>query len=643
MLLFPFLVAADAQETALANYVFVPGSARDLSKSGTWLRDSEGRYVLLRGVNFGSRNKLRPYIPVMPLNVTVLNHKEFEAEMKAVRPYLCQLRTLGMNVVRLPIMWKALEPTPNPNLGQLMPETINYLKYVKEIIDELYSDGLFVIVDFHQDIAHEAYGGDGFPDWALGIDDQHPALPISHKLMDSKWGTNYYDVPWLSRIICRCAGRRLLVRNTLESFWIDELYNQEQKETDRVTYKARNPQTHFVKIVGQVVKFFATLNNGAGHPAILGYEPFNEPSEVGLGKQNFEENILPEFYHRVEEEIGKYDDKALVFIEPRSDWTVYSANGPEFQGLKYTSKPQSFLPAPYVPNSANSGVFSFHYYDPWMMTGFPFAWNMNKKAKQWPSIFEQLHQVANSSGLVPFLTEFGCSQDWEGYTRLRPQIYHHRVIRACMDLQFKQVEAQMFNATYWNYDLYNQKNTKDNWNGENYSLLGPERSSRNLDVVARPYTMRSSAIPQRIFFDLESENAAFILAGAVVDAPTVIFVPRTLHYFGDDFEVRATTPPSSVIWDETNHMLYWYPDKTLPQNQLIVSRSGGFNSLVLPADSQALLPQTGFCMIVGRIKKVPIACAATHGDSAQSFGSDSTLLPQNLGVSHGASITEIWH
>ena len=41
---------------------------------------------------------------------------------------------------------------------------------MKEIIDELYTRNLYVILDFHQDIANEVYGGDGFPDWALEID-----------------------------------------------------------------------------------------------------------------------------------------------------------------------------------------------------------------------------------------------------------------------------------------------------------------------------------------------------------------------------------------------------------------------------------------------------------------------------------------
>jgi uncharacterized membrane protein HdeD (DUF308 family) len=38
-------------------------------KSGSWFRDKEKRYVLFRGVNFGSRSKMPPYLPIAPLDV----------------------------------------------------------------------------------------------------------------------------------------------------------------------------------------------------------------------------------------------------------------------------------------------------------------------------------------------------------------------------------------------------------------------------------------------------------------------------------------------------------------------------------------------------------------------------------------------
>jgi hypothetical protein len=193
----------------------------------------------------------------------------------AIKPQLDELYALGMNVVRLPIIWKALEPTPNPHLDELMPEARLYLQCVSTIINELYSRGLFVIIDFHQDIAHESYSGDGFADWALGIDPEHPRpmlscrVTVSHcrapatcHLDDSRWGTTYYNVPSLDKLFCACGARSTAVRNTLTSFWKDDLINTDQTDTERSVYLATKPQTHFVKTVGQVARFFASQNDG---------------------------------------------------------------------------------------------------------------------------------------------------------------------------------------------------------------------------------------------------------------------------------------------------------------------------------------------------------------------------------------------
>ncbi len=560
------------------NYQFDAGSAPDLNKDGIWFRDAEQRYALFRGVNFAGRSKLPPYLPIMPLDVNVLDQNgidQFHAELAAIQPELDRMKQLGFNIIRLPVMWKAIEPTPNPNLQQLLPTGHQYLSLIKEIIDALYARGIFVIIDFHQDIAHEVFGGDGFPDWAMAIDATHPR-PKQVKLDNAAWGLLYYDNP--------TPGYTLdeMVRATLRSFWQNDLTNTDAGLSN---FPVR---THLEKTIGQTAAFFGN------HPAILGYEPFNEPHPVGFSKQAFEGQTLPLYYGNVLMEINQFNSRAFLFPEPRMDWTTYDANGPEFDLTNFTHTPGTFLDTTVLGAVLDRLVFSFHHYDPWLLTPI-FAQNMHDKVKEWPPTFQVMRDAAASRNMIPFLTEFGGSQDWQSSTDLRPEIYQNHVIRAAMDLLFQQVEGQLLNSTYWNYDLYNTDSGKDNWNRENFSLRGPDRSDRNLDIVTRPYPVRSSAQPSLLFFDLETKNCAIILSGTVVDAPTIIYVPRDIHY-PNGFEVRATS--GSIQWDAGNQLLYWLPDKAQVLNQIVIGPVDGFDLSILPAASKTLLPNSLFKAVI---------------------------------------------
>ncbi len=78
----------------------------------------EGRYILFRGVNFASRSKLPPYLPIAPLHVENIDQSKLKEEIELVKSELDLLKKLGFNIIRLLISWKAIEPKPNPNLDE---------------------------------------------------------------------------------------------------------------------------------------------------------------------------------------------------------------------------------------------------------------------------------------------------------------------------------------------------------------------------------------------------------------------------------------------------------------------------------------------------------------------------------------------
>ncbi|MDW0227728.1 MAG: cellulase family glycosylhydrolase, partial [Nitrososphaeraceae archaeon] len=557
-------------------------------KSGSWFRDEEKRYVLFRGVNFGSRSKMPPYLPIAPLDVHDISKLDLKKEIESVKTGLDLLKNLGFNIVRLLISWKAIEPRPNQNLEELLPEGRKYLEYMKEIIDELYARNLYVILDFHQDIANEVYGGDGFPDWAIAIDEEHEK-PKPPTKPDKKWQFKYM------------INKSL--KETLKSFWENDLTNLDEGLKN---YPVR---THLEKTIGQTVKFFKSLNDGLGHPAILAVEPFNEPHPSTIPKKEFEAKYLMDYYRNVNSEIEKFDKTLFIFIEPRVDWIMPADSGgmPVSYGASpldvkssfkmdfiknvmvdkklVTKKLETYLPSDLnsISRFGNNGVLSFHYYDTLAVASsfVKIPESLYTYKIEFPVIFSQLSQAATERGLIPFITEFGAFQEAEQ-------------IREYLDLQYNQIEAFLLNATIWNYDLYNTEEGKDNWNYENYSLLGPDRKPRNVDAVARPYPMRSSAEPILIFFDIDSKYASIVLKGKVFTGePTVIYIPFDIHY-SPEFTVWSTS--NELKWDKMNNLLYWYPSKDQDYNQLVIGK-GKLDKLeteFLPGQSKDLVGKTVF-------------------------------------------------
>jgi hypothetical protein len=527
--------------------------AQSFMNDNGWFRDGQGRYLLFRGINFSTRSKRAPYLPILPLdksgNISIQDVKD---ELNQVEVELDLLKTLGFNVVRLPIMWKAIEPIPNPDIAdEMLPEGKHYLTLINEIIQALYSRQLFIIIDFHQDIAHEIFGGDGFPDWALALDEDHKR-PSQSDLKDKRWSLHFYDKPY----------EKNTLRHTVSSFWLNNLNNIEE---GLYNFPVR---THFEKTVGQTCKFFMDLNEGKGQPAILGYEPFNEPHPV-MDRKTFEMDILPAFYKNVEREIRRWDEKAFMFIEPRADWYSYSISQPE-SDLNFTSSPETYLRTNDLNNERT--VFSFHYYDPWTtyygVQGI--GDNMYNKKHQWSNIFRMMQEAAAQRGLIPFLTEFGANCDWDAFnTDLNPLLYHHKQTRAYIDLIFEQIEDKLLNAVYWTYDLYHTEEEKDNWNLENFSLLGPKRIPRNLDLVARPYPVRSSAKPKSILFSAEKKICIIKIGQPIVDLPTIIYIPTETH-FANGFKVWAGKY-STFTWNSEKRFLYWDVDKNRHLNKILIT------------------------------------------------------------------------
>jgi hypothetical protein len=575
----------------------------EFTKEENWFKDEYGRYVIFRGINFAQRTKLPPYLPLAQLDVKTASLEDLQEELRKRQTDLSLLKDLGFNVIRLLVAWKAIEPSANLE-SKLLPEGQRYLQLVKKIVDHFYYKlGIYTIIDFHQDIVHEDFGGDGFPDWTINKDLYYFLYKIY---------SYFLEPPQLKRFWFLKYFTNKLVKKTLEDFWENRLINN------------GGPipiSTHFENTILQTVTFFRHSNNHQRHPGILGYELFNEPYQVKF--KNFETNNLIRLYSNIIRKMRIIDSKSFIFIEPRVDWNLFPVFDIEklfswinkirfrlriknISALIEESKSNFRLEIKiktYLSENEcllkllkERGVFSFHYYDPnIMLASLPEKAHVDMKTKrlEWRKLFNEMNRVALSTGCIPFITEFGANYDWEinmdqeseerYKTDREPEgIYDNdnRFVRAYIDLQYRQIERLLLNSTYWVYNLYNTKKGNDNWNMENFSILGPERKPRHEKIIARPYPIRSSAKPELLFFDLKSKLCTIMLNGKSVDEPTLIFIPSKIQY-NSKFQVFATIPnkprikhiqkEDDINWNAEDQILSWYPDKDMQQNQIVIT------------------------------------------------------------------------
>ncbi len=222
---------------------------------GEHLRDDVGRIAILRGVNARVQGVF---------DVTFDDGRTALEPIPALTPADCRrMRALGLDLLRLPINWSAIEPT----MGSYDQA---YLDRVDAAIRCAGDAGLVVVVDLHQDAYSKEIGEDGAPLWAI---QPAPTMLLEGPLTD--------------------LGERRLsaqVQSAFETFFADG---------DPAGLRAR---------FGAMLTVVAT--RWANDPAVIGFELFNEPDTSGAK--------LDAFQFEAAATVRAAAPDKLVFFEPPS-------------------------------------------------------------------------------------------------------------------------------------------------------------------------------------------------------------------------------------------------------------------------------------------------------------------------------------
>ncbi len=413
-----------------------------------------------------------------------------------------RMAQLGFTVVRLGIIWKGLEPGTDPIDDPAVctpgapkrsgPDQFGarvfdaYLARLEATVSLLARYGIFSLIDMHQDVYNEAFGGEGAPNWAVCTDGIRP----EPQLHVANWSVNYTGPG-----VAQAYGH----------FWDNDVVGNLQGEFDAVWTKV-------------AARF-------RGNPWVIGYDPFNEPYGPGLGTRpdNPAFDALLECF---------YTGRAHPGLNQNGGRVTCPADDPE-EGLipRIEAADPTHLVAYEGNYSTDSGVqnhigamdyphlvLNFHDYCFLHVPNGPeppdFASICGPLERY---VFAQ-HAEERANDSAPdqpggpgwLLTEFGATTDTSDLARITSD-----------------ADASLVGWIYWQWINY------DDPTGSHSSALWPPRAATasQLNVLSQTYASAVAGTPLSMSFDPSTASFEFrYRSNPRITAPTVIVVPEPAHY-----------------------------------------------------------------------------------------------------------------
>ncbi len=481
------------------------------SPGGPYLYDSQGRVVFLHGVD------------------AVYKRKPFELYADPGKPWnfsaadASLMALLGFNVVRLGMTWSGLEPgkakandpaicdpgrATNPH--QLNLAVLDrYVAHLKQTVALLGKFHIFTILDMHQDVYSQSFDGEGAPSWAVCTNHVRSVDP------PGRWSREYSTTA---------------AANAFRNFWTNDVRGNLQGQYDRVW--------------GYVAQAFR------GDPWVIGYDPFNEPFSTAL-VQHHDENFAAQLqcFYTGRRYIGSHVTGAPTLRCPSHDPAsgvvpTILANDPSHLVF---DEPDNYGTPGYLtylgPMRLRNLVYNVHLYcgarSP--VTGNPTDVALCARQATHSLSVRQNGRPEMASHNQPggpawLVTEFGATSN----------VPYLESVTSTMD-------AERVGWIYWSWKYYADPTGSS---AESLLVSGGKLRSTAL-VLSRAYPEAVAGRP--ISFSYSPESNVFRLRYAPnhrIHAPTVIFVPTSIHYpHGYCARVtggKITSVPGSNLLDVQN-------------------------------------------------------------------------------------------
>lgn len=326
--------------------------------------DKFGRERFFHGVNLVYKSA--PYFP----------RTDVEGPLSFTRKDAAFLQKMGLNVVRLGVMWPGVEPRE----GEY---DADYIAQVTEIVHICDQHDISVLFDFHQDGLAEQFCGEGIPWWAADTTSEPdyrkfpgPIAPPFEVKTNPKWnGTSYEGAKIPSLEDCNPLGRDY-------NSWMASYLSA--KNYEDLYMNGRGLRDKFANFWAHLAKSFPSSQ----FPNIIGFELINEPAAI-WPRNYTETEFLQPLYDVLAEAIHAEDPERVLFFNPIT-WD---------HGYPPTNAPVDFNGFTHLPgetkerNATSTSVYAYHYYDyDRLYNGQPY--------------FESKLAVADKLKTMGFVTEF---------------------------------------------------------------------------------------------------------------------------------------------------------------------------------------------------------------------------------------------
>ena len=470
-------------------------SSRIIQKDSKFY-DENGRHRIFHGVNIVY--KTFPYIP---------SNDTFDPFLSFNNQDIAYMKKFGFNLVRLGVMWESIETSPS---------VYNYdlLNKYENLVNLLGENGIYTIIDSHQDLISRKFCGEGFP-----------LFIVENSNYENNCQGSLFK-RFLNMIgVCK-SFKEYNIREDINGLPLIE----DCLKTLFSLFNATPEVTSFIKkffenengILDKYIDFWKILaNKFKNNKYVLGYDLWNEPFPGGLYDNPFQkiqpgycdQNQLLPLYRKIDESLRKIDNDYIMMFEPN----IF----PDTLPLLFWRFRGTFTDLPIQDKGKQ--MYNYHSYCcsssiSMCSKGEPPLESAKECKAYHIENVNEANKYTSKHGIGSIITEFGACFNTESC---------YNEISSLSDA----ADQYLTSWAYWMYKPFNDFTTSciDNQEG----LFDADGSLQEFKVKGLTRTYVQAFQGEGIYMNFNKETKNFqtkFKLNKTLDSPTVIYFNKELNY-----------------------------------------------------------------------------------------------------------------